>query len=139
MPFYTLKMIVLPRQARDKRRENSTERDACFLLSQVKPWEPLFVVDVCIDIFFCVDMVLQFFTAYSVRKTIVLSHLCINAIFLPRQARDKHRENTQKRLPFSQDKEEGTGNLETDYRKTARAYFKGWFFFDLVRRKKTPF
>jgi hypothetical protein len=27
----------------------------------------------------------------------LLSHLCINAIFLPRQARDKHRETTQKR------------------------------------------
>jgi len=31
-----------------------------------------------------------------------LSHLYINAVFLPRQARDKHRESTQKRLPFSQ-------------------------------------
>lgn len=29
------------------------------------PWEPLFVTDVCIDIFFVCDMVLQFFTAYS--------------------------------------------------------------------------
>ena len=29
------------------------------------------------------------------------SNLCINAIILPRQARDKHRESTQKRLLFS--------------------------------------
>jgi hypothetical protein len=33
---------------------------------------------------------------------VFLSHLYINAVFLPRQARDKHRESTQKRLPFSQ-------------------------------------
>jgi hypothetical protein len=34
-------------------------------------------------------------------KTALLSHLYINAIILPRQARDKHRENTQKRVAFS--------------------------------------
>ena len=31
------------------------------------------------------------------KKTVFLSHLCIKTIFLPRQARDKHRESTQKR------------------------------------------
>jgi hypothetical protein len=30
------------------------------------------------------------------KKTGFLSHLCINTIFLPRQARDKHRENSKK-------------------------------------------
>ena len=34
-------------------------------------------------------------TSYA--TTIVLSHLCRNAIFLPRQARDKHEESTQNR------------------------------------------
>eukprot|EP01046_Picozoa_sp_COSAG06_P017305 COSAG06_NODE_1171_length_10418_cov_8.441216_3_plen_117_part_00 len=29
-------------------------------------------------------------------ETVFKSHLCVNAIFLPRQARDKHRESTQK-------------------------------------------
>jgi hypothetical protein len=29
-------------------------------------------------------------------------HLYIKVIFLPRQARDKHRESTQKKMPFSQ-------------------------------------
>jgi hypothetical protein len=29
-----------------------------------------------------------------------LSHLCIKVIILPRQARDKHRESTQKKMPF---------------------------------------
>ena len=33
--------------------------------------------------------------------TVVVSHLYTNAVFLPRQARDKHRESTQKRLCFS--------------------------------------
>jgi hypothetical protein len=35
------------------------------------------------------------------RKTVVLSHLYINAIFLPRQAWDKHRENSKKTTVFS--------------------------------------
>ena len=34
-------------------------------------------------------------------RTVVLSHLCINAIFLPRQAQNNHRENSEK-LSFSQ-------------------------------------
>jgi hypothetical protein len=37
----------------------------------------------------------------AVRKRVAfLSHLYIKVIFLPRQARDKHRENTQKKMPF---------------------------------------
>jgi hypothetical protein len=32
-----------------------------------------------------------------------LSHLCKKGIFLPRQARDKHRESTQKRAVFVQE------------------------------------
>jgi hypothetical protein len=40
---------------------------------------------------------------------VVLSHLCINAIFLPRQARDKHRDNSKK-LAFSQ---VGAGTVAT--------------------------
>lgn len=59
-----------------------------------KPWEPLFVIDVCIDIFFVCDMVLQFFTAFS--------------------------------------DSEGTGSLETDWRKTARQYATTWFVWDLI-------
>jgi hypothetical protein len=37
----------------------------------------------------------------SLQKTAFLSHLYIKTIILPRQARDKHRENTQKKMPFS--------------------------------------
>jgi hypothetical protein len=36
------------------------------------------------------------------RKTVVLSHLYTNAIFLPRQAWDKHRENSKKTTVFLQ-------------------------------------
>jgi hypothetical protein len=36
----------------------------------------------------------------SLQKTAFLSHLYITAIILPRQARDKHRESTQKKMPF---------------------------------------
>ena len=59
-----------------------------------KPWEAIFVVDVCIDIFFVCDMVLQFFTAFA--------------------------------------DQEGTGSLETDWRKTARKYASTWFLWDLI-------
>eukprot|EP01043_Picozoa_sp_COSAG02_P003602 COSAG02_NODE_89_length_38500_cov_61.646910_14_plen_630_part_00 len=59
-----------------------------------RPWEPLFVADVCIDIFFVCDMVLQFFTAYA--------------------------------------DTEGTGSLETDWRKTVRKYASTWFLWDLI-------
>jgi hypothetical protein len=34
-------------------------------------------------------------------KTVFLSHLCIKTIFLPRQARDKHRESTPKQTVLS--------------------------------------
>ena len=34
------------------------------------------------------------------KNAFFLSHLCIKTIFLPRQARDKHRESTQKQTFF---------------------------------------
>jgi arylsulfatase A-like enzyme len=40
---------------------------------------------------------------YSVRKTYFLRHLYVKTIILPRQARDKHRENSKKGR-FSQDR-----------------------------------
>ena len=36
----------------------------------------------------------------QVRKRVFLRHLYINAMILPRQARDKHRESTQKETRF---------------------------------------
>ena len=41
-------------------------------------------------------------TSMQVRKRHFLSHLYIKCIILPRQARDKHRESTQKSAVFSQ-------------------------------------
>ena len=52
----------------------------------------------------------------SGEKTVFLSHLCINAMILPRQARDKHRENsqgTQQRTVFSQQPKERSDILTT--------------------------
>ena len=37
----------------------------------------------------------------SGEKTVFLSHLCLKMLILPRQARDKHRENSKKRHAFS--------------------------------------
>ena len=34
------------------------------------------------------------------KKTVFLSHFYLNVLFLPRQARDRHRESTQKKIPF---------------------------------------
>ena len=38
--------------------------------------------------------------AKNLRKTAFLSHLYLKTNILPRQARDKHRESTQKKMPF---------------------------------------
>ena len=37
----------------------------------------------------------------EVRKPVLLRHFILKTISLPRQARDKHREHTQKRVPVS--------------------------------------
>jgi hypothetical protein len=77
-----INVIVLPRQARDKHRESTQKQAAVFS----GPHRPAAVgglrsdpkmVDRC-------------------EKRHFLSHLYIKCIFLPRQARDKHRENSKK-------------------------------------------
>jgi uncharacterized protein YaiI (UPF0178 family) len=47
------------------------------------------------------DLAGQLFDAREVRKTVVLSHLYIKTNISPRQARDKHRENSKKDYRFS--------------------------------------
>jgi hypothetical protein len=44
--------------------------------------------------------IMQRSAATHLRKTAFLSHLCIKTIILPRQARDKHRENSKKDAVF---------------------------------------
>jgi hypothetical protein len=72
-----IKCIILPRQARDKHRENS------------KKWRFLPVTPTGQDL-----------AGNGAKTAVCLSHLCIKTIFLPRQARDRHRERTQKRVSF---------------------------------------
>jgi hypothetical protein len=60
-------------------------------------------------------------------KTGFLSHLYIKCIILPRQARDKHRESTQKKPVFSKVSREGEYDKEAPYRgcmsmNTSRVY-----------------
>jgi len=88
-----LKTMSLPRQARDRHRK-SGEKEA----------------------FSCRTLVPRRHHRTHLRRrrqrnvshsashaiTVVVSHLYTNAVFLPRQARDKHRESTQKRLCFLQ-------------------------------------
>ena len=72
--------LFLQRQAREKRRENLLQDP--FSYRQLRLWSGLMP---------------------RVRENGSFEpFLYINAIFLPRQARDKHRETTQKRLPLSQ-------------------------------------
>jgi hypothetical protein len=56
-------------------------------------------------------------TAVTVRETVFQSHIYIHtyAIFLPRQARDKHRESTQKADRFLADTYLGYYHMEEDY------------------------
>ena len=76
--FYT-KTSILPRQARDKHRENTQKRE-----------QRVFCTGTCALRRVC-----------RARKRQFLGHLYIKCIILPRQARDKHRENS-KTMPFSQ-------------------------------------
>jgi hypothetical protein len=78
-PLFILKGIILPRQAQDKHRENSKKG----LFSRSLPYGMATEVE-CI------------FELHPGKKTGFLSHLYIKVIFLPRQARDKHRENSKK-------------------------------------------
>jgi hypothetical protein len=73
---------ILPRQSRDKHRESTQKRDRCvFLFLQGSIWSRM--------------------TCRRV-KPVFLSHLYIKTNILPRQARDKHGENSKKSGVFPQ-------------------------------------
>jgi hypothetical protein len=79
-----IKTIILPRQARDKHRETTQKRTffsgECILSSPlILSFDPTNA------------------TGKKEKRLLFLSHLYIKCIILPRQARDKHRESTQKR------------------------------------------
>jgi hypothetical protein len=63
-----IKTNILPRQARDKHRENSKKMP-----------------------FFLGFLAMDQQGVFEVRKRSFQSHLCVNAFALPRQARDEHR------------------------------------------------
>jgi hypothetical protein len=74
---FVLEMIILPRKARDKHRESSTQKESWVVLQAVAKERRSLV-----------------------RKRHFFRHLYIKCIILPRQARDDHRENSKK-VPFS--------------------------------------
>jgi hypothetical protein len=87
--FSTMKSDRLPRQARDTDGRRRRERKALFAR----------VPCVAARLLFRTALV-ALLNSMSGKKTGILSHLYIKVIFLPRQARDKHRENSKK-SPFS--------------------------------------
>ena len=70
---------------------------------------------------YIVDGAKLIYAARLVRKWSCFSHLCMNAIFLPRQARDKHRENFQMDR-FLRASTRPTGSLLLDW---VRSYITG--------------
>jgi hypothetical protein len=85
-PLFKLKMVILPRQARDKHRENSINdvflqaRNAHTTTSE-QPGPA---------------RTTSMLSTQAVRNRVFLRHLYIKMIILPRQARDKRRENSNK-------------------------------------------
>ena len=77
--FYT-KMIILPRQARNKHRENSTKTTVVLQCESSRACTAAAECKGC----------------YRCEQRHFLRHLYIKCIFLPRQARDKHGENSKK-------------------------------------------
>ena len=76
--FYT-KMIILPRQARNKHRENSTKTTVVLQCESSRACTAAAECKGC----------------YRCEQRHFLRHLYIKCIFLPRQARDKHGENSK--------------------------------------------
>jgi hypothetical protein len=79
-----MKCMILPRQARDKHRENTQKRVAFSPKQLFKAVFPMHTD--------------------QVKKRHFLSHLYIKVIILPRHAPDKHRENSKKSAVFVQKK-----------------------------------
>jgi hypothetical protein len=80
--------MILSRQARDKHRENS-KRDRFSLGSN--GYKNLLITPPS-------ELIRAAMNAMKVRKRHFLSHLYIKTMVLPRQARDKHRENSKTRF-----------------------------------------
>jgi len=96
-----LQCIILPRQARDKHRESThSKKSGCVFRRYI----PLF--NASSRALKDVDKSLKVGGPSSaqtqVRKRLFLRHFYIKCIIVPRQARDKHRESTQKSDVFLQ-------------------------------------
>ena len=95
---FILKRIIVPRQARDKHRESTQTRDAFSYSHWAKKVK---LINGLVEELAAATQATSQEGAEQVRKRHFLGPLFIlNMIILPRQARDKRRESTQKE-PFS--------------------------------------
>ena len=105
-----LKMIVLPRQARDKHRENLTQRVRFSLSQEMEGGQVMFIREdgdgcervCCKQQRHCALYVHEGHdqtgnVIMQVRKRSFLATYTLKCSFFPRQARDKHRETTPKK------------------------------------------
>jgi hypothetical protein len=99
-------MIVLPRQARDKHRGKHSKQKRTFFASQIllngrdlRDYQPQWLRE---NISFVTSVKDTYLFSATVKKRHFLRcRLYLKCIILPRQARDKHRESTQKQSGVS--------------------------------------
>ena len=96
-----IKCIMLPRQARDKHRENSkkarfvAENASSYYRPEWSFWQAGIGTAAKYNATTFSPRVGDW-TNVQVRKTVFFRHLYIKVMILPRQARDKHRENSKR-------------------------------------------
>ena len=108
MPFI-LKMIILPRQARDKHRENS-KKDAFLQELTAKADTKMEAALASVakqQAMAGAALSKQIETVVAVRQTPLWASFMLTTIVLPRQARDKHRESSKKEWRFPAGREGG--------------------------------
>jgi hypothetical protein len=102
---------------------------------------PWFWIEGIIDIFFYVDLVLNFFTAYEVRwqakqvegvRAIASEGASIEPSFACQQQNEIALQLSVAPPPFQHMQHPATSEVITDHKRIARRYLTSWFWIDLL-------